>query len=254
MDMTTWTASTWLAAFAAALCVGLSKTGFAGFGMATVVLMATILPPRESVGAVLPMLIFADVFAVLVFRKHAHWRHVGHLLPPALLGIVAGFLIMPFLDNDGFARVIGGIVLLMVVVQAVRGLRPNAGLPASVTAGQRATWFARVMGLLSGVTTMMANAAGPVMSLYLLACRMPKNEFVGTAAVFFLIINWVKVPFSVSLGLITPDSLRLNAILIPGILVGVAAGRLLLTWIPQRVFETLVLVFAAAASVKLLLA
>jgi uncharacterized membrane protein YfcA len=99
---------------------------------------------------------------------------------------------------------------------------------------------------------MVANAAGPVMAIYLIAMRLPQFEFVGTAAVFFLVVNLIKVPFSYWLGLISLHSLSLNLVLIPGVAVGVIAGRKLLAHIPRRAFEALVLILAAAAAIKLI--
>ncbi len=240
----------WWLAYLAAVCIGLSKTGFAGFGMASVVIMAWILPARQSIGVVLPMLIVADVFAVLIFRKHAEWQHVLRLLPAAIVGIIAGFLFIPLLSDAQFGLIIGSIVLIMVSVQAWRQFRP--GMAASEVVNHTRI-FAWVMGVFSGVTTMLANAAGPVMTVYLLACRLPKYEFVGTAAVFFMIVNWIKVPFSFSLGLITSESLQLNAALVPGIILGALCGHWLIRHVPQKLFEVLLLIFAAAASLRLIL-
>ena len=101
---------------------------------------------------------------------------------------------------------------------------------------------------------MLANAAGAVMTVYLLACRLPKYEFVGTAAWFFFIVNMIKVPFSASLGLINTSSLTLNLLLVPGIVAGVAGGRFFLGKINQQVFEWLMIVFSLAGGLRLILA
>jgi uncharacterized membrane protein YfcA len=108
------------------------------------------------------------------------------------------------------------------------------------------------MGLLAGITTMMANAAGPVMAIYLLAMQLPKTEFVGTGAWFFFVINWLKVPFSVNLDLITAQTIKFNLTMLPLIVVGAVAGILILKRIPQKAFGVLVQILAAAAAVKLL--
>ena len=109
------------------------------------------------------------------------------------------------------------------------------------------------MGLLAGMTTMMANAAGPVMGLYLLSVSLPKAEFVGTSAWFFFLINLVKLPFSAQLGVVTRESLAFNAVLCPLIVAGLFLGRIIIQRIPQKTFDTLVLMFAVVASLKLLL-
>lgn len=238
----------WVSAFAAAVCVGLSKTGFGGVGMVAVLLMTVVLPARESTGAILPLLIVADVFAVTAFRKFTVWSHLVRLLPPAMIGIVCGWLLMPRLPGPVFQTVIGWTVVGLVVLTVVQKLFVR--LPGFVAGHPAIAWPA---GWLAGVTTMLANAAGAVMTVYLLACRLPKMEFVGTAAWFFFIINVVKVPFSVSLGLIHPRSLMLDAVLVPGIVAGVAAGRYLLGRINQQSFEWLMIAFSLAGGLRLAL-
>jgi hypothetical protein len=108
------------------------------------------------------------------------------------------------------------------------------------------------MGILAGAATMLANAAGPVFAIYLIAVGLPKMEFVGTSAWFFFIINLFKVPFSIALGLIRGQTLMLNLILAPAVLVGVLAGRWLLDRIPQRLFEHMLLGFAVLAALRLI--
>ncbi len=241
------TATQWMLAALAALSVGLAKSGFGGFGMVAVLLMAEVLPARLSTGALLPLLIFADVVAVSLFRRHLVWRHLAGLFIPTALGVVAGYLMMPHLSDAFFRRIIGIIVLSLALLQAIRMARPHAEVG----------WFAEhatflwLIGALSGLTTMLANAAGAVMTIYLLARRVPKMEFVGTAAVFFLFVNLFKVPFSVDLGLIQADSLAFNLRLLPAVLIGLLIGRLVLGVIPQRFFEILLLLFAMISSSKL---
>jgi len=135
-----------------------------------------------------------------------------------------------------------------VLLQVARSRMPS--LDKEVPAGGPAALGA---GLASGVTTMVANAAGPVMAIYLIAMRLPQYEFVGTSAVFFLVVNLIKVPFSSALGLISPRTLSLNLVLCPAVAVGVFAGRKLLAHIPRKTFESLVLILAAAAAIKLII-
>ncbi|MDX2080661.1 MAG: sulfite exporter TauE/SafE family protein [Terrimicrobiaceae bacterium] len=236
----------WSLAALAAICIGLSKTGFGGVGMVAILIMANILPARESTGAILPMLIVADVFAVHAFRKFTVWKHLVRVLPPAVAGILTGWWLMPRIDAAIFGEVIGWMVVVLVLLTAVQKL--SAGLPGFLAEHPAVAWPA---GWLAGVTTMLANAAGAVMTIYLLACRLPKWEFVGTAAWFFFIINVVKVPFSASLGLITPSSLLLNLCLVPGIIAGVVLGKFLLGKIPQGLFEWLLIAFSLAGGLRL---
>lgn len=241
------TANQWLLAGVAAFCIGFSKSGFAGVGLVTVVLMARQFDPRQSTGVLLPLLIVGDILSVLVFHQHARWVHIWRMLPPTVLGIVAGYLVMQRIPDAAFGPVIGWIVLLMVVLQLFRQLAPQlcANVPHS-------RLFAWLMGIWSGLATMLANAAGPIMALYFLAIRVPKYEFVGTSAWFFLIVNVFKVPFSAHLGLISSSSLLFNLVLIPVVAVGIAAGRFLVKIISQRLFEQILLAFAALAALRLI--
>lgn len=240
----------WLLAATAALCVGLAKSGFSGLGMVPVLLMAEIFPARESTGALLPMLICGDVLAVAAFRRHARWSHLLRTLPPAVAGVAAGWWLMrQRIPEPAFRAVIGGIVLALAGVQIFRKIKPS--LFGRVP---HRAWFAWLAGGVSGVTTMLANAAGPVLTLYLLAVRLPKWEFVGTASFFFLTLNVVKIPFSISLGLIHPASLGLDALLFPLVALGIFSGRKLMRAVSQALFENLALAFAVLAAARLLLA
>jgi hypothetical protein len=113
-------------------------------------------------------------------------------------------------------------------------------------------WFAAFLGVAAGVTTMMANAAGPVMIIYLLAMRLPKFHFVGTSAWFFFVVNWIKVPFHAHLATMTFATIKLNLLMLPMIALGAVAGILFLKRIPQRAFNEVVQILAALAALKLL--
>lgn len=239
--------SEWLLALVAATGIGVSKSGLPGISLLHVVLFAQLFPGLQSTGVVLPMLIAGDIGAVVLFRRHADWSHVWRTLPPALLGVVIGWGIMSRSKAADFNPVIGGIVLGLAVVQLVRNWRPDLLSHVPHTRG-----FAWTIGLLAGVVTMLANAAGPVMGLYLLAVALPKEVFVGTAAWFFLLINLFKVPFSAQLGLINGGSLALNALLVPMVVAGLFIGRATIAKLPQRLFDTLIIAFALAAAARLL--
>jgi hypothetical protein len=240
------TPSQCLLAAIAAMGIGVAKSGFAGVSLLHVIVFALLFGARESTGVVLPMLIVGDLCAVAVFRQHARWDYIRRMLPPAVAGIVIGFLLMQKLNDATFKPLIGSIILALTALQFARMQRPKwfAGLPY-------APLFAWSIGLLAGITTMFANAAGPVMALYFLAVSLPKLEFVGTSAWFFLVVNLVKVPFSAQLGLIHRDTLLLNAALIPAIAAGLFAGRWLVVRISQKVFDGFLLAFAALAALRL---
>jgi uncharacterized protein len=232
-----------------AFATGLSKTGVPGLGVLTVALFANALPARESTGALLPLLLCADLFGVAFFRKHASWPHLWKLCPWVVLGVVVGFLTLDRVSNAQVQRLIGGILLAMVALHVWRQRQADplsARLPHSM-------WFAALTGILAGFTTMVANAAGPVMILYLLAIGLPKLAFIGTGAWFFLLVNAFKVPFSIRLGLITPNSLLLDAFLAVPKIPGALLGPTILRRINQRAFVLMVLVLTVAAALRLVL-
>ena len=232
-----------------AFVTGLSKTGVAGLGVLAVALFANALPARASTGALLPLLLCADVFGVAIYRKHAEWPLLWKLFPWVAAGVVGGYFALGRISNEQAARIIGGILLAMVGLHLWRQ-RQAEKLPSLLP---HAWWFVALTGVLAGFTTMVANAAGPVMMLYLLAVGLPKLAFVGTAAWFFILVNSFKVPFSLRLGLITPGSLAMDAALLLPMLPGAFLGPVILKRINQRAFELLVLVLAIGAAIRLLL-
>lgn len=237
----------WLLAALAALSIGFGKAGFGGVGMLAVLLMTQVLPPLESTGAILPMLIMADVFAVYIYHQHADGRLVMKLLPPAVIGIICGRLLIPYIPPEGFGTVIGWLTLALIVLVILQKMTP---LVRVATEHPGLAW---PFGWLAGVTTMMANAAGPVMAIYLLARRLPKMEFVGTTAWFFFVVNVIKVPFSASMGLINTHSLALNFCLFPAVVAGIFIGRWLLGKTNQKVFEWLMIILSTIGALRLVL-
>jgi uncharacterized membrane protein YfcA len=237
----------WLLAIAAAAGIGISKSGFAGIGLFHVIIFAFLFGARESTGVLLPMLIAGDVGAVLAFRRHARWDYLLRILPPTAIGVIAGASVMSRLDDARFRPVIGWIVIGLAMLQAARMLRPVwfADVPHSRS-------FAWAMGFAAGASSMLANAAGPVVTLYCLAVALPKWELVGTMAWFFLVINVFKLPFSIGLGLVHVDTLRLTLVLAPAIAGGLFLGGWLTRRVPQRLFDSVLLAFAAIAALRLI--
>ena len=232
----------------AAFCSGLAKTGIAGLGILPIALFANVLPARESTGAILPLLLCGDVFGVTFFRKHASWPHLWRLFPWVIAGVIAGYFALDRVNNEQVQRMIGFILLAMLALHWWRGRKQGdwaAHIPHSM-------WFTASMGILAGFTTMVANAAGPVMILYLLAIDLPKLAFIGTGAWFFLLVNLFKVPLSAQLGLITPASLRMDAVLVLALIPGALLGPRIVHRINQRVFENMVLILTLAGVVRLL--
>jgi len=237
----------WMLAVVGALGIGVAKAGFAGVSLLYVVTFAFLFGARESSGIVLPLLLLGDLGAIRLFRQHARWDYVRKMLPPACAGIVLGSILIGRLDEAAFRPTIGTIVLTLTILQIVRMARPErlGHVP-------HAWWFRWSMGMLAGVTSMLANASGPIIALYTLAVGLPKLELVGTNAWFFMIVNAIKVPFSFGLGLIHPDSLMINVILAPAIACGLWGGQWLTRRMPQRLFDGLLLCFAGVAALRML--
>jgi uncharacterized membrane protein YfcA len=236
----------WLLAVAAAAGIGISKSGFAGVGLFHVIVFAFLFGARESTGILLPMLIAGDVGAVLAFRRHARWDYLLRIIPPTAVGVIGGATLMSQLDDRTFRPVIGWIVIALAVLQAARMLRP--GWFAQVP---HARSFAWAMGMAAGASSMLANAAGPVATIYFLAVALPKWELVGTSAWFFLLMNVFKLPFSIGLGLAQVSTLPLIVVLAPAIAAGLFLGSWLTHRVPQRLFDGLLLAFAALAALRL---
>jgi hypothetical protein len=237
----------WACALGAAVSAGIAKTGVPGMGILAVPLMAQAIDPKLATGALLPVLMCADIFAVITYRRGADWKQVGRLLTWALPGIVIGTLFLRTIGSGGMTRLLGWLLLALIALAALR----RAGKLGDIEKGMPA-WVAPPTGLLGGFTTMVANAAGPVMNLYLLAMRLPKETFLPTNAWFFFLVNWIKVPFAAYAKVLDLRSLTLSATLFPAVVVGTAIGRLIAKRIDQKLFETLAWTLTIAAAIKFL--
>jgi uncharacterized membrane protein YfcA len=235
----------WVLAAVAALIVGVSKAGIGGLGMLAVVMFAQLMPAKHATGMVLPLLCFGDLLAVGAYRQHAKWVHIWRLFPWTAAGVVIGYFALDLINEKQARLLVGGIILSLVVMHVVR--RKFAG-----TATEHGAWFAPTIGVLAGFTTLVANAAGPLMAVYMLAMRLPKMDFVGTGAVFFLILNLFKVPFMVDLGLINAASFSTNVLLAPLVVAGAWFGRKLVLRIDQQAFENIALGLSVVAGLRLL--
>ncbi|KIF67239.1 membrane protein [Streptomyces sp. AcH 505] len=250
---------------AAAALVGFSKTAVSGANTVSLAVFAAVLPARESTGVLLPVLIVGDVLAVLTYRRHAHWPTLWRLFPAVAAGVVVGTVFLLWADDAAVRTSIGAILLLMAGVTLWRRhtATRDAATEAAESSGAADTdgaaepsnsrLKARSYGVLGGFTTMVANAGGPVMSLYLLSAGFRKLGFLGTSAWFFLIVNTTKVPFSVGLGLIDGRSLLLDVFLALFVVPGALIGKACVNRINQRVFERLVIGATILGGVELLL-
>jgi uncharacterized protein len=232
-----------------AFLVGFSKSGIAGTGILAIPLMATIFPAGMSTGALLPILIVGDIFTVSYYRRHAVWRYILRALPWAIAGIIAGWATAKFLHlTDAHIKRMIGVIVLAVLAMGQWVNREGGDISVPHT-----WWFAAILGLIAGFTTMIANAAGPVWLVYLLAMDLPKEAFLGTGGWMFFILNTFKVPFSWDLGFILPESLVFNAQMIPAVALGTYVGIKAVKVIPQAAFNACVKILAVLAALNLLL-
>ena len=235
----------WAIVILCALLIGFSKTGIPGTGILMVPLMAMVMPAKQSTGFVLPMLAMADIMAIIYWRRHVEARHLIRLLPWAWLGVIIGAVCLRYISNAQLKPTIGAIVLVLIIGSWIRErLVDDAQIPTH-------WFFAALMGVLAGSTSMMANAAGPVMILYLMAMRLAKREFIGTGAWFFWILNLSKLPFSSKLDLINGPSLVTNLSLLPVLLLGGILGIFLVQRVPQKAFDFIVKFLAMASALYL---
>ena len=211
-----------------AVLIGMGKVGVAGCGMIAVPLLVIIFGGKASTGVLLPILIFADFFGVYHYHQHANWKHLKALLPTAMIGVLIGTAVGNVIDDNAFRLIMGVIIFVCLAIMVWQERAAEARVPSSPL-------FAYSIGVLGGFATMVGNLAGPIMILYLLAMRFPKNEFIGTAAWFFLVINISKVPFHIwSWETIDLNSFLLDLTTIPAIALGAWLGILIVRTIPRE--------------------
>lgn len=241
----------WLCLAVAAVLVGVAKTAINGVGSIAVVLFAAVLPARESTGAILPLLLCGDLIAVTWYRRHADWGTLLRLLPAVLPGLLLGAWFLSVVDDVVMRRTIAVTLMAMCAIQLWQ-FAHNDG-PAPLGSPRHPAGLLTVSaGAAAGFTTMTANAGGPVTTVYLIRAGLPMLRMIGTGAWFFLAVNLAKVPFSAGLGLITPASLAMDAVLVVPLLVGAGLGILLVDRLRQRQFELLAVSFSAVAAAVLL--
>jgi uncharacterized membrane protein YfcA len=241
----------WIFAALAAFMIGVSKSGVTGLSILSVVVFTHIFPSsKQASGIVLPLLIFGDFVAVYSYRRHTQWRYLWRLFPFTAVGVVLGYFALGAVSDAGARSMIGAIIVGLAALSLWRRFR---SIQPDDDGAHRSRVFAAFVGIVAGFITLIANAAGPLMAIYLVSMRLPKLEYVGTAAVFFMCLNLFKVPFMVNLGLITVHSFGLNLALAPAVLLGVFAGRWVVVRINQELFEKLVLILSAIGGILLLL-
>ena len=225
---------------------GLSKSGIKGVATIAVPVMAYVFGSKASTGVVVPMLIMADVMAVIYYNRHAQWSYLFKILPWTMLGVLLAVWIGDNMQEATFKQIMAIVIILSVITIFWWEQRSDSYIPDH-------WWFSGLLGIAAGFTTMIGNLAGAVVSIYLLTMRLPKNHFIGTNAWFFFIINVFKVPMHIFFWqTITWDSLGLNLALFPFIVIGFFLGVLIIGKINDAMYRRFVLVMTAVAAIVLL--
>lgn len=222
----------WLVISLTALSIGMSKTGVQAIMLMVVPLMAMAFGAKESTGVILPMLCMADIIAVAYYKRIADWKIVAKLLPTAILGFFLAIGVDNMIPSGQFRQLMGWTLVLALVVMVWSEIfgKENRWM--------KKWWYAAIFGLLGGFTTMIGNAAGPVMSVYLLSMRKEKMEYIGINAWFFLVVNLLKLPLQAFVwDNITWDSLQLNLVMLPVIGIGSLIGIRIVKLLPEKIFR-----------------
>jgi len=233
----------WVLIALSAFIIGLSKAGIKGMEMINVTIMAIVFGGKASTGIVLPLLCIADLMAVKYYHRHAQWNHFWKLLPWMMACILIGVYVGKDLDETYFRKIMAFIIMLTVAIMLLLEMGKKIVLPSNKL-------FVAGMGLTSGFTTMLGNLAGAFSNIYFLATRMLKNDFIGTAAWVFLVINFFKLPFQVIYWKnITPATLRLDLFLLPVLIVGFWAGIKIVAKIKDDSYRKVVFVLTLVGAV-----
>lgn len=240
MELELWQ---WMLALAGGLFLGIAKAGIKGIGVLIVTLLALAFGSKASTGIMLPLLIAGDIFAVIYYNKYTKWEYLRKLLPWMMAGVVIGTFVGQDLPELMFKQVMAAVILLTLVMMIWWERKKDQGVPTN-------SYFGAIMGLCAGITTMIGNLAGAFANIYFLAMRLPKNNFIGTAAWLFFIINIFKVPFHVWVWkTITWDTILINLKIIPGVLLGLWLGVYIVEKIKDEQYRKLVIVLTAVGAI-----
>ncbi len=236
----------WILILLASFIIGMSKAGLKGVDMLSVTLMAFVFGSKSSTGIVLPLLCMADIAAVSYYNRHAQWKHFWKLVPWMIMGILLGVYLGKDMNEAIFRKIMAVIIMITIVIVVYMEYRKSTNVPQHPL-------FAATTGLAAGFTTMLGNLAGAFANLYFLAMRMPKNDFIGTAAWIFLFINLFKLPFQIFFWKnINTHSLQTDLVLIPTLAFGFWAGLRIVGKIKDDHYRKLVIALTLIGCVMLL--
>ncbi|MGP6139072.1 MULTISPECIES: sulfite exporter TauE/SafE family protein [unclassified Jeotgalibaca] len=231
-----------------ALIVGFSKAGIQGATIPAVAMMAIIFGGKSSAGIMLPMLMVGDLVAIFKYGKKGNVRDVLKLIPATVVGIIAGAVIGAWINDAQFKFLIGLIVIICVVLLAIREYQKQT-IPLPDNAVLKSA-----VGVLSGFSSMIGNAAGPIFNVYILAQNLKKETMIGTTAWFFFLMNVIKLPFHIFLwGTIDFETVKYTGFAIPFIALGAVGGIWIVNHISERWYRRLVIVMTAVTAIRLIL-
>jgi uncharacterized membrane protein YfcA len=230
-----------------ALLIGFAKGGLGGTlgGLATP-LMALVMPANQVIGLLLPILIIADIFAVTSYWKQWDWRLILLMMPGAVLGVTLGTYFITNAPTKTLKTALGVIVLLFALYKML-----EAQLFRTLTYRAK-DWHGMFAGTVAGFSSALAHTGGPPVSIYLLMRQVPTHIFNATSALFFAILNWVKVPYYFYAQLFDFQSLRSLILLLPLLPLGVWAGKWAADKVSQAAFERVIVVLLAVTSLLLI--
>jgi hypothetical protein len=240
------TSISWFFSFLAAFLLGSSKAGIKGIGVVIVTLMAIVFGGKLSTGTLIPMMLFADLLAVIYYHRYTQWKYLIKLMPTMVIGVLIGVWLGNDISDELFTRLMAFLILGIVVFMIIMDRRKSTVIP-------KTRLFSNSMGLLSGFTSMIGNLAGSFSNIYFLAMRLPKNEFIGTAAWIFFIINVFKLPFHIFVWkTISVESLAINLTLVPAIIVGFFLGIKIVKLINNEMYRKFIILVTAIGALILL--
>ncbi|WP_372774796.1 sulfite exporter TauE/SafE family protein [Mangrovibacterium sp.] len=237
----------WLLMAFCAMLIGMSKVGVPGVSMIVVPVLAIIFGGKQSTGVLLPILMIADLFGVLYYRRHAEWSYLWKIIPWAFVGIGLALWVGEIVNDEQFKDIIAILVFLCIGIMLWHDRKKGKQFFPDQW------WFAASMGVLGGFATMIGNVAGPIFAIYLLAIHLPKNNFIGTSAWFFLIVNYFKFPLHIFVWkTISWQSLTIDLVTLPAIALGAMLGIKLVKVLPEKVYRSAVIIITALSAFLLL--
>lgn len=230
-----------------AMIIGFSKAGLKGIELLNVTIMAFVFGSKASTGIVLPLLCFADILATIYYKRNVSWPLFWQLIIWMAIGIIIGVFVGNNLSDAIFKKMFAFIIFIIVSCMIYLETRKADFRPKSKL-------FAPVIGLVAGITTMIGNLAGPFSNIFFMAKKVSKDVFIGTAAVVFLTINFFKLPFQIIYwNNITINTLMLNLLLVPSILVGFFVGIKIVKKIKDDNYRKVIIAITIIGAITLFL-